>query len=79
MIISSKNLKDTCEFIVQNCRREVRQNPVNATAICIAYREKFVALSLLLVGYSEKRVVEAAIDSIRFMESSYTVKACEVA
>ncbi len=72
MIISSKNLKDTCEFIVQNCRREVNQNPANANAICTAYRDKFVALSLLLVGYSEKRVIEAAVGSISSLQFTYT-------
>lgn len=72
MIISSKNLKDTCEFLVKICRSEVKQNPANATAICAAYRDKFDALSLLLDGYSEKRVVEAALISISSLQFTYT-------
>ncbi|AEF99479.1 hypothetical protein [Methylomonas methanica] len=70
MRISTKNLKDTCSFLVNECRREVKANPVMRPLTCATYRNQFRALSLLLVGFPEKQIVMDAIDDISNVEHS---------
>lgn len=68
MRISQKNLEDTCTFLVNACRREVKSNPVMRTITCATYRNQFIGLSLLLVGFPEKRIVKSALESIDSIE-----------
>ena len=68
MRISTKNLQDTCSFLVNECRREVKATPNFRVRICDQHRKEFRALSLLLVGFPEKRIVQAALDDIRCIE-----------
>jgi len=56
MIVSERNLKDTCEFLV-NEYRAGRSGYQDA-------RQAFRGLSLLLVGHREKRHIQAALDLI---------------
>jgi|GEM_PF-3084470 len=70
MRISSKNLRDTCTFLVAECCREVKANRDMKVNICATYRNQFRALSLLLVGFPEKRIVQSALDHISCIEYS---------
>lgn len=70
MRVSTKNLQDTCSFIVNACRREVKANPSNRVMICASHRNQFKALSLLLVGFSEKQFIQGAIEQINCIEHS---------
>ncbi|WP_157198168.1 hypothetical protein [Methylomonas sp. DH-1] len=56
MIISEKNLKDTCSFLVQEL---VNGRSTHADTI-----KFFRGLSLLFVGYREKQHIQSAIDQI---------------
>lgn len=68
MRISTKNLEDTCSFLVSECRREVKANCDMKVFTCASYRNQFRALSLLLVGFPEKRIVQSALDDISNIE-----------
>lgn len=74
MLISQKNLEDTCQFLVMSCRRECKQDPASVLVLCGRYRLKFAGLSILLVGFREKRIVDNAIDQITVIQESHALR-----
>ncbi|MBD9357498.1 hypothetical protein [Methylomonas albis] len=67
MIVSERNLKQTCEFLV-NEYRFGRSSYEEA-------RKSFRGLSLLLVGHVEKKHIQAALDNIDAFKQSKAKKA----
>jgi hypothetical protein len=73
MIISEKNLKETCGFLVQQYKRG-SANDISG----MLYFENFYKLSgysLLLIGFREKKHVESAIAELKLIRESIKPKA----
>lgn len=62
MKISEKNVKNTCEFIVATYRRRLKEEKVNTYAESY---NKLAGISILLIGFNEKKHVDSAIETLK--------------
>lgn len=74
MIVSTKNIQEVCSFIVASCSRAIKDSSLPRKTVCEIHRNKFTALSLLLVGSREKRYIDDAVNEINCIEHSVTKK-----
>jgi len=66
MVISKQNLTDTCEFIVCQYRRHANEDiKFKSEHHYKIAHAKLSGLSLLLVSYKEKRIVDDAITKLK--------------
>ncbi|BBL58136.1 hypothetical protein [Methylomonas koyamae] len=68
MLISAKTLADTCDYLVNSCRRDINRAPDELERCKARYRENLRGLSLLLIGRREKSHVENAIKQIETIQ-----------
>ncbi|ANE57479.1 hypothetical protein [Methylomonas sp. DH-1] len=68
MLISTKTLTETCDYLVNACRRDIKQAPAELDRHKARYRENLRGLSLLLIGRPERNHVEHAIKQIETIQ-----------
>jgi hypothetical protein len=65
MLISEKNLMSTVGFIVSNYEREAKKDPAKEPEYFLTTNGQLSGLSLLLVGYKEKRHIDLAVKQVK--------------